>query len=64
MNVGKYTMNATNTKVILNITIEILDLLSKINDYSMEFSISLDDLILLALNKLFMNVDYIRSIRC
>ncbi|GEM_PF-3534292 len=57
-------MNATNTKVILNITIEILDLLSKINDYSMEFSISLDDLILLALNKLFMNVDYIRSIRC
>ncbi len=56
-------MNATNTKVILNITIESLDLLSKINDYSMEFSIPLDDLILLALNKLFINVDYIRSIR-
>ncbi len=56
-------MKATNTKVILSIAIESLDLLSQINNYSMEFSISLDDLILLALNKLSIDVDYIRSIR-
>lgn len=56
-------MNQINSKVILNIEIEDLELISKLNILSQELSISLNELVLDSIKKLIYDIEYIRKLR-
>lgn len=56
-------MNDINTKIILNLEIENLDFISKINILSQELSLSLEELILYSIEKIIVDIEYIRKMR-
>lgn len=56
-------MDEIKTNLILNIEIENPDLISKINIISTELSLSLNDFILEAINKLLTDINFVRALR-
>jgi len=56
-------MNQINSKVILNIEIEDLELISKLNILSQELSIELNELVLYSIKKIIYDIEYIRELR-
>lgn len=56
-------MNDIDTKIILNLEIENLDFISKINILSQELYLSLEELILYSIEKIIVDIEYIRKMR-
>ena len=56
-------MNPLNSNVILHIEIKDLDLITKLNYLTSELSISLEDFILVALDKLINDINFVRDLR-
>ena len=56
-------MKSMNTQLILNIEINDIDLISKLNNFSQELSISLEEIILYSLEKLIYDIEYVRKLR-
>ncbi|NRT78413.1 hypothetical protein [Clostridium beijerinckii] len=53
-------MDKVNSKIILNIEIEDIELISKLNIFSQELSISLNNLVLESIKKLIYDIEFIR----
>lgn len=56
-------MDSINSKIILNVEINNIDLISKLNILSQEMSRPLDDLILYSIEKLLFDIEFIRKVR-
>lgn len=56
-------MDKVNSKIILNIKIEDIELISKLNIFSQELSISLNNLVLESIKKLIYDIEFIRLLR-
>ncbi len=56
-------MKSMNSQLILNVEINDVDLISKLNIFSQELSISLEDIILYSLEKLIYDIEFVRKLR-
>lgn len=56
-------MKSMNAQLILNVEINDVDLISKLNIFSQELSISLEDIILYSLEKLIYDIEFVRKLR-
>lgn len=56
-------MKDIKAKIILDIEIENVDLISQLNVFSQELSLSLDEIILYAIEKLIYDIKYVRKLR-
>lgn len=56
-------MKTINSKIIMNLEIDNLDLISKINILSQELSITVDELIMCSIEKMIYDIEYVRRLR-
>ena len=56
-------MKDVNTKIILNVELENLELVAKLNIFSQELSLSIDELVLYSIEKLVNDIEYVRKLR-
>ena len=62
--IGDDTMNLIKTSITINIVITDTELIAKIEVICTELSISLDQFMLFAINKLIYDIQFIRNLRC
>ena len=56
-------MKTINSKIIINLEINDLDLISKLNILSQELSITIDELIMYSIEKMIYDIEYVRTLR-
>ena len=56
-------MEEISIKIVANIEITNLDLISKLNILSQELSLPIEELILEAINKLVVDIEFVRKLR-
>lgn len=56
-------MKDIKAKIILDIEIENVELISQLNVFSQELSLSLDEIILYAIEKLIYDIKFVRKLR-
>lgn len=56
-------MDNLKTKILLNIELTDPEMINKINNKTMELSLSLDDFILSAINKMLYDIEFVNNLR-